>query len=77
MATCRIYADRQKACADWPLTARMMEHVKDVCGYWFENGVRRGSCNRCGECCKDVWLYLDGYTEKIRGERCPHLEGGE
>ena len=77
MATCRIHDSKPKACRDWPLTEGTMALVKDVCGFWFEDGVRRGECKRCGACCEKVWLYLDGYAEKIRGERCPHLGGGE
>lgn len=77
MRICRIHKNKPKVCADWPLTAGMLKEYSDVCGYWFDkNGMRHGSCNRCGLCCLCVSLDLEGFG-RIENQRCPHLEDGE
>ena len=61
-------------CANWPLTAGTLEPYADVCGFRFDSGgVRHGECNRCGECCKAVWIKFPEFSEKLRGARCPYL----
>ena len=62
------------ACRDFPQTPRMLEPFADKCGFWFDSdGVRHGKCNRCGACCKNTWLRLPEFDEKIRGFMCPYL----
>jgi hypothetical protein len=43
------------------------------CTLWFdEEGVRRGECSDCGECC--IYIFLPEFGKKFREEGCPYKE---
>jgi hypothetical protein len=48
--TCRIYDDRPKICKCFPTHALEILDF-DECTFYFEDGVRKGECCGCGQCC--------------------------
>lgn len=71
-STCEIYAYRPVLCSQWPLDALMLAEYQSVCGFYFESGQRHGSCNQCGECCRNVWIHKQDLIDAVtNGESNP------
>jgi Fe-S-cluster containining protein len=67
---CSIYENRPDVCRNFPVSTAAIEEFSE-CGYYFENGTRKGECNGCGQCCIDMrW---DGVKDKI----CRYRINGE
>jgi len=64
---CGLGNKKPSICKSFPQTK---VEVKDFpfCSFYWENGKRKGRCNRCGECC--VNMRFDG----VKYDVCPYLE---
>ena len=65
--------EKPKVCAVFPLTAGEIRDFPSCTFYW-EEGVRKGECSMCGECCMRPYLYLPEFAKKFTEECCPYLE---
>lgn len=85
---CGLENNKPKICRDWPGTQRQLLSFPN-CTYYFVNkigdiltqidlnignGIRKGECNQCGECCIETSVYLSNIGRKLENERCPYLE---
>jgi len=50
---CDIYDKRPNICKDFPHHAGEITEFS-LCTFTFKDGVRKGTCSGCGECCIDM-----------------------
>jgi len=50
---CEIYDKRPDICRRFPTTEYQIKDF-DKCTYYFKDGMRKGSCCGCGQCCVNM-----------------------
>lgn len=60
------------SCSNFPINQANVDE-NPGCSYHFENGIRKGHCNQCGECCRTPYILLPEFGRKFRDESCPYL----
>ena len=68
-----IHKDKPDACKNWPCAPSDLKPYPD-CTLYFKDGILKGECNQCGECCLEPWIWPPGYDRKYQDERCPYLK---
>jgi hypothetical protein len=65
--------EKPEVCKNFPHSPSEVKEFPS-CTYYWEDGVRKGECSMCGECCKRPYLYLPEFDKKFTEEPCPYLE---
>uniref|UniRef100_A0A6M3Y2J1 Uncharacterized protein n=1 Tax=viral metagenome TaxID=1070528 RepID=A0A6M3Y2J1_9ZZZZ len=53
LASCKLGVKKPDICKHFPETAVEIKDFPSCSFYWLE-GIRRGKCNRCGQCCVEM-----------------------
>ena len=61
---CKIYDGRPEICRNFPTHAAEIRDF-DKCTFTFEDGVRKGECCGCGQCCVNM-PWPDGHDKVCR-----------
>jgi len=70
VCSCGIQDNKPPHCQQGPLVSSRMPE----CGYYFEDGIRKGECSRCGKCCQMGRHKSDPYgIFDPTGGPCRHL----
>lgn len=65
--------EKPRSCFDFPRKAGEIREFPS-CSFYFEEGVRKGECSECGECCMRPYIHLPEFGRKFTEELCPWLE---